>query len=57
MWLWTNFLDLCAAGPEAPGCQMAGRAEELVGDPANVALSTAELAGDLARALGRRIAS
>jgi hypothetical protein len=48
------FVDLFAAGPEAPGCQMAGRAEQLVGDPANVALSTAELASDLVRAIRRR---
>ncbi len=47
-----HFFDyLFASGPEALGCQMAGRAEELVGDPANVAQSTAELAGDLARAV------
>jgi hypothetical protein len=45
------FIDLFATGPDAPGCQMAGRAEELVGDPANVARSTAELASDLASAL------
>ena len=48
-----HFVDLFAAGPEALGCQMAGRAEELVGNPATVASSTAELARDLARAVGR----
>lgn len=47
------FDDLFASSPEALGCQMAGRAEELVGDPANVARSTAELAGDLTRAVRR----
>lgn len=49
-----DFLDdLFAREPEALGCQMAGRAESLVGDPANVIQSTAALAGDLARALHR----
>jgi hypothetical protein len=48
------FVDLFARGPEAAGCEMAGRAEEFVGDPATVAQSTAALADDLARGLQRR---
>jgi len=38
---------LFAAGPNAVGSMMAGRAEELVGDPANVSASVALLAEDL----------
>lgn len=47
------FDQLFARGPEALGCQMAGRAESLVGDPANVIESTSALAGDLLRELHR----
>jgi hypothetical protein len=39
---------LFAAGPDAPGSMMAGRAETLVGDPDQVAAAAAALAGDLA---------
>lgn len=39
--------DLFASGPNALGAMMAGRAEEGVGDPANVAASAAVLAEDL----------
>jgi len=38
---------LFAAGPEALGSMMAGRAEEGIGDPANVSLSVSILASDL----------
>lgn len=41
-----------AHGPEASGSAMAGRAELGVGDPQEVALSTAFLASDVLRALG-----
>jgi hypothetical protein len=42
------YLDqLFAAGPEALGATMAGRAEELVGDPATVSASAAVLAAEL----------
>ena len=50
--------DLFAAGPDALGCVMAGRAEELIGDPAFVSQATAFLAHDLVRSsplCGRRI--
>lgn len=40
-----------AAGPDAIGSLMAGRAESGVGDPQQVAISTAFLAGDLSQAL------
>lgn len=43
----TLLSQLFAAGPHAPGSQMAGRAEELVGDPAVVSASAALLANDL----------
>jgi len=43
--------DLFAAGPEAIGSAMAGRAEAGVGEPAVVAASVAALAGDLLRAI------
>ena len=47
-----RFLEqLFAAGPEAIGCAMAGRAEELLGDPETVAAATAALAADLTNAL------
>jgi hypothetical protein len=39
--------ELFAAGPDALGSRMAGRAEERVGEPAIVAASTAALATDL----------
>ena len=39
--------QLFAAGPEAMGSTMAGRAEQLVGSPATVSASVAALAGDL----------
>jgi hypothetical protein len=42
---------LFAAGPEALGSIMAGRAERLVGDPATVSASVAALAGDLVESL------
>jgi len=44
--------EMFAAGPEALGSDMAGRAEEGVGEPDTVAASVAVLAGDLLRALG-----
>jgi nucleotidyltransferase-like protein len=44
--------DLFAAGPDAPGSLMAGRAEEGVGEPLIVAASVAVLAGDLLAASG-----
>jgi hypothetical protein len=47
------FDDLFARGPEALGCQMAGRAESLLGDSATVIQSTSALAADLARTLQR----
>lgn len=43
--------ELFAAGPEATGAMMAGRAEEAVGDPAQVSAAVAILAGDLLGAL------
>jgi hypothetical protein len=46
------FSELFAAGPDAIGCVMAGRAEELVGDPAFVSQATATLAEDLLSAVG-----
>jgi hypothetical protein len=45
------FEQLFATGPEAVGCVMAGRAEELLGDPETVAAATAALAADLVNAL------
>lgn len=48
------YLDqLFAAGPEALGAMMAGRAEELVGDPATVSASAAVLAAELLALLSR----
>lgn len=44
--------DLFAAGPDATGSAMAGRAEEGVGEPETVAASVAVLAEDLLTALG-----
>lgn len=43
---------LFAAGPDATGSAMAGRAEEGIGEPATVALQTSILASDLLTALG-----
>lgn len=43
--------NLFAAGPDAVGSAMAGRAEEGVGEPATVALQTSILAADLLAAL------
>jgi hypothetical protein len=43
--------ELFGQGPEATGAAMAGRAEELVGDPLTVSASVAALAGDLLEAL------
>jgi hypothetical protein len=44
--------QLFASGPEALGSTMAGRAEELVGDPTVVRAAVAALASDLIAALG-----
>lgn len=46
--------ELFAADPEATGAMMAGRAEEVVGDPAQVSAAVAILSGDLLDALGER---
>jgi hypothetical protein len=46
-----HLAELFAAGPEAMGSQMAGRAEALVGDPATVARSVSILAADLTASL------
>lgn len=43
--------DLFAAGPDATGAMMAGRAEEGVGEPEQVSVATSILAGDLIAAL------
>jgi hypothetical protein len=47
------FDELFVGGASALGATMAGRAEELLGDPAGVAQSVAELASDLAQAVRR----
>jgi hypothetical protein len=39
--------EMFGAGPASVGAVMAGRAEQLVGDPANVSASAAALAADL----------
>lgn len=44
--------QLFGAGPEALGSTMAGRAEELVGDPSVVSAAVAALASDLIAAMG-----
>ncbi|GAA4514576.1 MULTISPECIES: hypothetical protein [Nonomuraea] len=44
---------LFAAGPDALGSTMAGRAEEGIGEPETVALATSLLAADLLQALER----
>lgn len=49
-----NFKALFAAGPEATGSAMAGRAEEGLGEPLTIAASTAALAADLVRAAAPR---
>lgn len=46
--------QLFASGPEAVGSTMAGRAEQLVGDPAVVSAAVAALAGDLLAVLAGR---
>lgn len=46
-----HFATLFAAGEQAPGSVLAGQAEELVGDPLQVALATSLLAQDLLDAL------
>ena len=43
--------DLFAAGPDALGSSMAGRAEEGIGEPETVARSVSFLAADLVEAL------
>ncbi|GIH72252.1 MULTISPECIES: hypothetical protein [Sphaerimonospora] len=43
----TYLAELFAAGPDAPGALMAGRAEEGIGEPETVALATSLLASDL----------
>jgi hypothetical protein len=47
------FDELFVDGPDALGSRMAGRAEELLGDPTVVTQSVAALAADLARAVAR----
>jgi hypothetical protein len=47
------FRSMFTSGPDAIGCVMAGRAEELVGDPGFVSEATAALADDLISGLGR----
>ena len=46
-------LEELFGSPDALGAQMAGRAEEGVGDPELVALAVSLLAGDLGRSLAR----
>ena len=46
-----EYLRELFGNPDAIGAAMAGRAEELVGDPANVSAAAAALAGDLLDAL------
>ncbi|MFI9555950.1 hypothetical protein [Nonomuraea endophytica] len=48
-----NLAKLFAAGPDALGSTMAGRAEAGIGEPETVALATSLLAADLVRALER----
>lgn len=47
----TYLEDLFASGPDAVGSQMAGRAEEAVGEPEIVAASVSALAADLLEAI------
>jgi hypothetical protein len=47
-----HVLELFAAGPEALGAQMAGRADQLAGDPAEVIAATATLAAGLLANVG-----
>jgi hypothetical protein len=49
----TYLADLFAAGPAAHGSNMAGRAEEGIGEPDTVASSVAVLADELIKAVGR----
>jgi len=46
--------QLFAVGPRALGATMAGRAEELIGDPATVSAAASALAGDLLALLPRK---
>lgn len=46
--------ELFGAGPESIGAVMAGRAEEAVGDPAQVSVAVSILASDLLEDLGER---
>jgi hypothetical protein len=46
-----HLTTLFAAGPDALGSTMAGRAEEGIGEPETVALATSLLAADLVQAL------
>jgi hypothetical protein len=48
----TFLAELFAAGADAPGSAMAGRAEEGIGDPAIVSAAAAALADDLVGAVG-----
>ncbi|MEV4551036.1 hypothetical protein [Nonomuraea wenchangensis] len=48
-----HLATLFAAGPDALGSLMAGRAEEGIGEPETVALATSLLAADLVQALER----
>jgi hypothetical protein len=50
-----DFLSEMFVSADGAGSFMAGRAEELVGDPAVVAAACAALAGDLLAAVGRRL--
>ncbi|MEV4242872.1 hypothetical protein AB0J63_05625 [Streptosporangium canum] len=49
-----HLVTLFATGPDALGASMAGRAEEGIGEPETVALSTSLLAADLVTALESR---
>jgi len=49
-----HFQELFAVGPDGLGCIMAGRAEELVGDPQFVSQAAASLAQDLIRSLASK---
>lgn len=49
-----DYLAVLFGTPRGTGSVMAGRSEELVGDPEVVAAACAALAGDLLAALGRR---
>ena len=47
----TNLRDLFAVSPDAPGAVMAGRAEDGIGEPLPVALSSSILDADLLNSL------